>query len=85
MAPDPRKKTETRPAAIRPSDRVMTDAQRDYERKRAQKAGMTLEKWLDQKTKQAQATAPAATKPARKPGLISRLLDRAHQPLKKKP
>ncbi len=62
----------------------MTDAQRDYERKRAQKAGMSLEKWLDQKTKQAQAAAPPGAKPARKPGLISRLLDRAHQPLKKK-
>ncbi len=63
----------------------MTDAQRDYERKRAQKAGMSLEKWLDQKTKQAQVATPQTAKPARKPGLISRLLDRAHQPLKKKP
>ena len=63
----------------------MTDAQRDYERKRAQKAGMSLEKWLAQKTKQAQAGSPKTDKPARKPGLISRLLDRAHQPLKKKP
>jgi hypothetical protein len=64
--------------------RPMTDAQRDYERKRAEKAGMSLEKWLDQKQKQLAAEAPKATKPARKPGLLSRLLDRAHEPLKKK-
>ncbi|WP_254070389.1 hypothetical protein [Acidisphaera sp. L21] len=63
----------------------MTDAQREYERKRAQKAGLSLEKWLDQKQRQAQAATPTAAKPARKPGLLSRLLDRAHEPLKKKP
>ena len=69
----------------KPPARTMTDAQREYERKRAQKAGISLDKWLDQKQKQAQAAAPAPGKPARKPGLLSRLLDRAHQPLKKKP
>ena len=62
----------------------MTDAQREYERKRAQKAGMSLDKWLDQKQKQAVETAPKPTKPQRKPGLLSRLLDKAHEPLKKK-
>ena len=62
----------------------MTDAQREYERKRAQKAGMSLDKWLDQKQRQAVAAAPKAAKPQRKPGLLSRLLDRAHEPLKKK-
>jgi hypothetical protein len=34
------------------STRQMTDAQREYERKRAVKAGMSLDKWLDQKQKQ---------------------------------
>ena len=62
----------------------MTDAQREYERKRAQKAGMSLDKWLDQKQKQAIEAAPKSVKPQRKPGLLSRLLDRAHEPLKKK-
>ena len=65
--------------------RTMTDAQRDYERKRAEKAGMSLDKWLDQKQKAARATTEA--KPAaapRKKGLLSRLIDRAHEPLKKK-
>ncbi len=65
------------------ASKKMTDAQRDYETKRAQKAGMTLDKWLDQKQKQQQAEAPKPAKPARPPGLLSRLLDRAHQPLKK--
>ena len=62
----------------------MTDAQREYERKRAAKAGMSLDKWLEQKQKQAVAEAPKLAKPPRKKGLISRLLDRAHEPLKKK-
>ena len=49
----------------------MTDAQRDYERKRAAKAGMSLDKWLGQKQKQAEAEAPKVAKPARKKGLLS--------------
>lgn len=68
----------------RPTVRPMTDAQREYERKRAQKAGMTLDKWLDQKQKQAAAALPKTPKPERKAGLLSRLLDRAHMPIKKK-
>ena len=63
--------------------RTMTDAQREYERKRAQRAGMSLEKWLDAKQKQAQAALPKTTKPTRKPGLLSRLMERANRPLKK--
>lgn len=59
--------------------KTMTDAQREYERKRAEKAGMTLEKWLDAKQK----AAPKPDRPARAPGLLSRLIDRAHRPLKK--
>ena len=60
----------------------MSEAQRDYERKRAQRAGMSLEKWLDAKQKQVQASAPKPPKPARKPGLFSRLIERANKPLK---
>jgi hypothetical protein len=62
--------------------RSMSDAQREYERKRAQRAGMSLEKWLDAKQKQAQATLPKVLKPERKPGLFSRLIERANKPLK---
>ncbi len=62
----------------------MTEAQRAYERKRAAKAGTSLDGWLDQKRKRAaeevkQAAPPA---PSKKPGLIRRLIDRAHKPLK---
>ncbi len=61
----------------------LTPAQRAYEEKRAAKAGKSLEAWLDQKAKRAAEEAKAAApSPPKKPGLISRLLDRAHKPLK---
>ena len=44
----------------RPPARTMTDAQREYERKRAQKAGVSLDKWLDQKQRQSASAAPSA-------------------------
>ena len=69
----------------------MTEAQRAYEAKRAAKAGMTLERWLERKEKAAaeergraasakprQASAAAAKG---KPGFLARLLERAHKPL----
>jgi len=67
----------------------MSDGQRAYEAKRAAKAGMSLDRWLAQKArdaaeeraaaaKVAQAETPAVTKP---PGLFSRLLERAQKPL----
>jgi peptidyl-tRNA hydrolase len=67
--------------------KTLTEGQRAYEAKRAAKAGMSLEKWLSSKQRQVEAEAREkqkaveATKPAKKPGLISRLLDRAHKPL----
>ncbi len=66
-----------------PPAKTMTDAQRAYERKRADKAGMTLDKWLDQKAKLSHAAAPKTPKPERKPGLFARLIERANRPLKK--
>ncbi len=62
----------------------LTPAQRAYEEKRAAKAGKSLEAWLDQKAKRSaeEAKAAAPPPPPKKPGLISRLLDRAHKPLK---
>ncbi len=62
------------------TEKTMTPGQRAYEAKRAAKKGKSLEKHLVEKQKKAEV--PAA-KPPKKPGLISRLLDRAHQPLKK--
>jgi hypothetical protein len=70
------------------SERKMTEAQRAYEAKRAAKAGMSLEKWLAEKEKRAEAeakeAAAAAPKPAataRKPGFLARLLEKAQKPL----
>ena len=65
----------------------MTEGQRAYEARRAAKAGMSLEKWLSQKEKEAKAerevtsrkAGPAA--PPRKPGFLARLLERAQRPL----
>lgn len=66
-----------------PRMKTMTDAQRAYETKRAAKAGMSLEKWLAAKEKDAarKTILPEKAEKAKKPGLISRLLDRAHKPL----
>lgn len=67
----------------------LTEGQRAYEAKRAAKAGMSLEAWLRDKERRAKAEAAEAGKapraeaaaPAKKPGLLSRLLERAHKPL----
>lgn len=62
----------------------LTPAQRAYETKRAAKAGKSLEAWLDLKAKRVaeEAKAAAPPPPPKKPGLIARLLDRAHKPLR---
>jgi hypothetical protein len=53
-----------------------------YEQQRAAKAGKSHEEWVKEKAKeQAAAAKKAAPKPVKKPGLISRLLDKAHKPL----
>ncbi|MDB5380048.1 MAG: hypothetical protein JWR00_4494 [Rubritepida sp.] len=65
----------------------LTEGQRSYEAKRAAKAGMSLEAWLRDKEKRAKEEAAAAAKvaeaeaPAKKPGFITRLMDRAHKPI----
>lgn len=66
----------------------MTEAQRSYEARRAAKAGMSLEKWLEAKEKQQQAearararTAEAAKPTPKKPGFFARLLEKAQKPL----
>ena len=66
----------------------MTEGQRAYEAKRAARAGVSLDKWLDQKSRERVAEerarekqAAAKATPAKPPGLFARLLDRAHKPL----
>lgn len=70
------------------STRTLTEGQRAYEAKRAAKAGMSLEKWLQSKQRQQEIearardkTTVAAAKTEKKPGLLTRLLERAHKPL----
>lgn len=64
---------------------ALSPGQRAYETRRAARAGLSLEKWLETKAREAEATARAAAagpaKPAKKPGFFSRLIDRAHKPL----
>ncbi len=68
----------------------MNEAQRAYEAKRAAKAGLSLERWLERKEKAAAAAgdgsgreagkpAPAGAKG--KPGFFARLLEKAQKPL----
>ncbi|HTW26125.1 MAG TPA: hypothetical protein VME92_03280 [Acetobacteraceae bacterium] len=66
----------------------MSEGQRSYEARRAAKAGMSLEKWLQSKQKQQEAEARARQKAeaakaeaTKKPGLLGRLLERAQRPL----
>jgi hypothetical protein len=68
--------------------RNLTEGQRAYEAKRAAKAGMSLDKWLAEKQRQAEAaaraearTAQADKKTAKPPGFFGRLIERAHKPL----
>jgi len=67
--------------------KALTAGQRAYEAKRAAKAGMSLEKWLDSKQREQQAEqrakqkAAEAAKPPKKPGLFARLIERAQRPL----
>ncbi|MBO0712054.1 MAG: hypothetical protein J2P47_12335 [Acetobacteraceae bacterium] len=68
--------------------RTLTDGQRAYEAKRAAKAGMSLERWLESKERaqQDERRAKAKTKaeppkPEKKSTLFSRLIERAHKPL----
>lgn len=65
----------------------LSEGQRAYEAKRAAKAGMSLEKWLAAKERDAQAEAAAKAKaaapppPPKKPGFFARLLEKAQKPL----
>jgi hypothetical protein len=64
--------------------RKLTKGQLAYEQTRAKQAGKSLDDWMKAKIKAeaAEAKKAAPPKPAKKPGLLSRLLDKAHKPLK---
>ena len=65
----------------------MTEGQRAYETKRAAKAGMSLDKWLDLKAREAQEEARAREEaakppaPPKPPGFFGRMLDKLHTPI----
>lgn len=70
--------------------RKMTESQLAYEAKRAAKAGLSLERWLERKEKSAGAQVervpPAKPRvvspdPKAKAGFLARLLERAQKPL----
>jgi len=73
-------------AAPAPADKLLAAGKQAYEARRAAKAGVSLERWMADKQKRAQAELEAArraqakSQPA-KPGFLKRLLDRAHKPL----
>ena len=61
----------------------MSEGQRAYEAKRAAKAGVSLEKWIAQKSRDQDAAArpPEPPREPKKPNFFSRMLDRAHKPI----
>jgi hypothetical protein len=67
--------------------RKMTQGQRAYEAKRAAKAGMSLDKWLVLKAREAEAERAVAVKatdaatPPKKAGFFARILEKAQKPL----
>lgn len=82
--PDPARQVTAAPIAA--AGRPVPPGKQAYEARRAAKAGVSLDRWMADKQKQAQAELEAtrrarAKSPAAKPGLLKRLLDRAHKPL----
>jgi hypothetical protein len=73
--------------SVKTGEKTLSEGQRAYEAKRAAKAGMSLDKWLASKQRAAQEEEKARKKaaeppkPAKKPGLFSRLMERAQKPL----
>jgi hypothetical protein len=64
------------------TEKKLSRGQLAYEQERARKAGKTFEEWMKDKAKaEAEAAKKATPKIEKKPGLFSRLLERAHKPL----
>ena len=79
------KSTEASPASPAPAKGVaatMSAGKTAYEQRRAAEAGLSLEAWLKKKSRDAAAAVPPPAKPSARKGLFTRLLDRAHKPLK---
>jgi hypothetical protein len=62
--------------------KTLSKGQLAYEQERARKAGKSLDEWLKAKARaEAEEARKAAPKVAKKPGLLSRLIEKAHKPL----
>lgn len=82
MTTKPTPKPTPKPEFTIVAGRKLSKGQLAYEQERANAAGKTLEAWMMAKAKaEADAAKKAAPKPVKKPGLISRLLDKAHKPI----
>ena len=82
MPPKPTAKPPAKPEFTIVAGKKLTKGQLAYEQDRAKQAGKSLEDWMKTKVKAEAAEAmKAAPKPAKKPGLFSRLLDKAHKPI----
>ena len=73
--------------SVKSESKTLSEGQRAYEARRAAKANMSLDKWLASKQRAAQEEerarkkAAEPPKPAKKPGLFSRIMERAQKPL----
>jgi hypothetical protein len=82
MPTKPTQKPAAKPEFTVVAGRKLSPGQLAYESERAKAAGKSLEVWIAAKLKaEAAAAKKEAPKPAKKPGLISRLIDKAHKPL----
>jgi hypothetical protein len=64
------------------TSKKLSKGQLAYEQERAKKAGKSLEDWMKTKAKaEAVEAKKAAPKPQKKPGLLSRLIEKAHKPI----
>ena len=81
-----RSPAEVAPVILAMPARPASKGKQAYEARRAEKAGMGLEKWMAEKDRRVQAERAAVQRAhqkalPKKPGLLRRLLDKAHRPI----
>lgn len=82
MPPKPSAKPASKPDYTIIAGKKLSKGQLAYEQERAKQAGKSLEDWMKAKVKAEEAEAKkAVAKPAKRPSLFSRLLDKAHKPI----
>jgi hypothetical protein len=82
MPAKPTPKPAAKPEFVTIAGKKLSKGQLAYEQERAKQAGKSIEDWMKAKVKAEAAEAKkAAPKPVKKPGLLSRLIDKAHKPL----